>query len=337
MNDKVLSIIIPMYNSEKFIKKALDSLTAVATDTFEVIVVNDGSTDLGPDLVHYYESNFPNKIRMINQSNNGHGSTINNAISKCKGRFFRVLDADDWVKPEALKAFIEELYNVETDIVVTGYYTYDIETNKEVLHNIQTSVSKSPITIHELSRNWNSVINGFTLHGITYKTSFYRSLPYKLPEKTYYDDTCYVTLFARHAMNITLLDIPVYVYRIGDVSQSVSDSSRVKKIDQLEKIIEVLLHSNIIPISDDGLTLSNKKTLSVISDYLITTLIMFPNRKLGRKKAKKLKKIVLTQRNDLAKAFNKRFYSLMILHLLYINRVIVYKMLNLKNKINSCS
>ena len=100
---KILSISIAAYNAEKWIERCLDSfcIPEIAAD-IEVIIVNDGSTDHTEQYAHKYVVLYPDIFRLINKKNGGHGSTINVGIKKACGKYFKIVDADDWVEKEGL-------------------------------------------------------------------------------------------------------------------------------------------------------------------------------------------------------------------------------------------
>ena len=124
--DKILSVSVAAYNVEKFIKQNLDSFTnSEVKEKIEVLVTDDGSKDNTPQIVKEYEQKYPGVVRLIQQPNAGPGSTINSGLKNATGKYFRMVDGDDWVKTENLKLYIDYLENSEADMVVTNYYTYN--------------------------------------------------------------------------------------------------------------------------------------------------------------------------------------------------------------------
>ena len=93
----VLSIVIPAYNIETFLPKCLDSLVyAKNIGDCEIIVVNDGSKDNTLKIAKEYEKNFPSVVRVFDKENGGHGSAVNLGMKVAKGKYFKILDSDDW-------------------------------------------------------------------------------------------------------------------------------------------------------------------------------------------------------------------------------------------------
>jgi glycosyltransferase involved in cell wall biosynthesis len=104
-----VSVIIPAYNAQKFIKDTIDSVIAQTYPDWEIIVVNDGSTDGTPDLVI---KEADNRIKMIHQSNGGVSSARNNGLKHATGEYVIFLDADDLLTPGFLTARVNFLTRI---------------------------------------------------------------------------------------------------------------------------------------------------------------------------------------------------------------------------------
>ena len=119
---KVLTLVIPVYNTEKYVKRCLDSiLIEDVLEDIEVITVNDGSKDGSVEILRRYEKMYPNSVVVIDKENGGHGSTVNAGLEKATGKYFRVIDSDDWVNSHDFVTFVNKLKNEDADLVVTNY------------------------------------------------------------------------------------------------------------------------------------------------------------------------------------------------------------------------
>ena len=105
-----ISLIIPVYNVEKFLRTTLGSVFAQTFKDFEVIIVNDGSTDSSFEIIKEYDEKHDNMV-VINQENQGQGIARNNALKVAKGEYVAFLDSDDFLEPD----FLEELYKTATE------------------------------------------------------------------------------------------------------------------------------------------------------------------------------------------------------------------------------
>ena len=98
---KILSITIPSYNVEKYIDKCVQSMLVDSIlDDIEILIVNDGSKDSTPEIAKGYVEKYPQTVRLIDKENGGHGSTINAGIREATGKYFKVVDGDDWLNTE---------------------------------------------------------------------------------------------------------------------------------------------------------------------------------------------------------------------------------------------
>lgn len=131
MKDRKVSIIVPVYNSEKFLDKCLNSLIAQTLKEIEIICVNDGSTDNSPKILQNYAQKDA-RIKIINQENKGQSNARNNALKIAGGKYIGFVDSDDYVDQD----FFENLYLVaereKADIAVGNI----IRINKEKKENM---------------------------------------------------------------------------------------------------------------------------------------------------------------------------------------------------------
>ena len=105
---KLLSIAIPCYNSESYMRKCVDSLLAGGEDV-EIIIVDDGSSDGTAEIADEYAGNYPTIVKVVHQENGGHGAAVNVGIQNAEGLYFKVVDSDDWVKKEAYLQVLDKL------------------------------------------------------------------------------------------------------------------------------------------------------------------------------------------------------------------------------------
>lgn len=290
--DKILTLIIPAYNAQEYLHKCLDSFLIKEDNLkkLQVVVVNDGSNDDTLAIANEYVSQYPEVFEVIDKENGGHGSTINEGVKKARGKYFKVIDADDWMMKEGLLLFLYYLEKCEADIVVSDYYTYDIRNQKMTEYTAHLGDMDRNFTLSDVMDNWKSVEWGMTFHGMCYNTEFYRKQNYELCEKVFYEDQEYATVPACKATSVRFSEIFVYVYRVGDVTQSVSYTNQVKRINHLETVIEKLLQSGkILSELDDGAKRYwLKKVTMVITSYYQITLLKDSDRKSGRSRALKM-------------------------------------------------
>ena len=103
----MLTVVIPSYNAQEYLDRAVSSVRGF--DQVEVLIVNDGSTDATAAIADGLVQSDPDHIRVIHQENAGHGGAVNAGISGARGRYLKILDADDWLDRLALKRALERL------------------------------------------------------------------------------------------------------------------------------------------------------------------------------------------------------------------------------------
>lgn len=309
--DKILSIIIPTYNAEAYLDKCLNSIMSIKEELLarcEVIVVNDGTPDNSMQIAERYSEEYQEIYKLINKDNGGHGSAINVGIQHVTGTYFKILDADDWVDFKEAEKLIEMLEVENADAVITGYTTYHIGTEEYVRHSLKMNDYSKHYNLAELMERWKSVQWGLTFHGMIYRTEFYRSLRYELIEHVYYEDQEYATIPLCYTDNIRCADGFMYVYRIGDVNQSVSDVNQIKRLPDARKVIERMLDKgkDSANFAVGGKTYWEKKTSMLINSYYEIALLK-KRKSTGRKDARTLGK-VLEQKNDELWRKNRKKY-----------------------------
>ena len=116
-----VSVIIPVYNVEKYLARCLDTVLAQSFDgDFEVICVNDGSTDFSPKILEAYAKS-DSRIRVINRVNGGLSSARNVGMSVAKGDYFLFVDSDDWISTNTIEVLYKNATENNSDIVLFGY------------------------------------------------------------------------------------------------------------------------------------------------------------------------------------------------------------------------
>lgn len=230
--DKILSISIAVYNVEKFLGNTLQSMIIDKKymDLLEVIIVNDGSKDRSVSIAQQFVEKYPNTFRLIDKDNGGYGSTINTSIPLAKGKYYKLVDGDDWVDTEGLTVLIDYLKTANVDAVLTKYCTVEEENGKKKV--IDEGI---PFDGKEHSVD---ILFGHSLpmHFLAIKTSLLKNNNIHITEKCFYTDLEFVVKPLPYVKNVALLDRVVYMYRIGRDEQSVSIKSWQKNIEQAIKV-----------------------------------------------------------------------------------------------------
>lgn len=122
MDEVKISIIVPAYNAEKYLERCLDSLVKqdLSADEYEIIVINDGSTDRTEDILHEYSNRYSH-IHCTTVKNSGVSEARNYGCREAKGKYFLFVDADDWIQSNILQYIYDSLEKDELDILVMDF------------------------------------------------------------------------------------------------------------------------------------------------------------------------------------------------------------------------
>lgn len=242
-DNPVLTVTIPSYNAENVLHKCLQSLlkTEYAYLT-EILVINDGSKDETAQIGKIYEKlttvDGKSIVKIINKKNGGHGSGINKGIELARGKYFRVIDADDWVDEKAYNQFLEKLIKEDVDLVLTDLSEArsfeENPTKREYYKNLE------PEKVYEFDDICIGE-NGFEKWGpmlptATYKLEKLRKANFKLFEKTFYVDMIYNAYSIIYINTVKRYNLDIYRYYIGNEGQSVSENGMKKNYKNHEDV-----------------------------------------------------------------------------------------------------
>lgn len=231
--EKVLTISVAAYNVEKYVEELLESVVkAKNIDKIEVLVINDGSKDKTSEKAHEYSKKFPNSVFVIDKENANYGSTVNKALELATGKYFRLLDGDDWYNTQELEKFVDELLNVDVDLAITNYTTVREGNEKE---NSTTNFMKN-IQRGKVLNFSNENLSPLGMWAMTYRTEVLRKSKMKLPHGVSYTDSIFCTVPIPYVNNFIIFDYDVYQYRVGRDGQTVSPAAVIKSIDALIKV-----------------------------------------------------------------------------------------------------
>ena len=231
---KILSIVIPTYNMEKYLPVCLDSVTdELVSDRLEVIVVNDGSTDGSLDIIRRYEQKRPDLIKVIDKANGHYGSCVNAGLGIATGKYFKILDADDWFDTSALVEFLQKLETCDTDLVITLRVDEIFDKDKkvdEIKHSFCSVFKDHVYRTDEFYIRTHAYEAEFGMNGMAYKTSLLKEMNFRLLEGINYTDTLYCFLPYSRVRDFIVYDLYLYHYRMGREGQSVDEENVGKHV-----------------------------------------------------------------------------------------------------------
>ena len=128
-----LSVLVPIYNVEKYLEECLTSLANQTLKDIEIICINDGSTDNSPRILQKYAKKYSNFI-VINKKNSGYGDSMNKGLEKATGKYIGIVESDDFIESDAFEKLYKLARETKADIVKANYYYHS--KNGDVLHRV---------------------------------------------------------------------------------------------------------------------------------------------------------------------------------------------------------
>ena len=155
MNNKNdISIIVPVYNSEKYLKKCIDSLINQTKKELEIIIINDGSTDKSEEIIKEYKDK---RIKYIKQQNQGIGKTRNKGIKESTGKYLMFIDSDDYIEKDTCEKMYKKAVNCNLDVVICDFSKVYVSGNIEQVCTPdfeESSLKENPEIITEYLCPW---------------------------------------------------------------------------------------------------------------------------------------------------------------------------------------
>ena len=237
-----ISIIIPVYNVETYLADCLDSILAQTFESFEVILVDDGSTDGSPAIAQKYADAHSEQIRYYRKENGGPGLARNFGISKAKGDYLMFVDSDDIVDPEMLTDLYESAFVLESDIIFCPYFrhglyqevtiegTYDFDMDK--VYTGTDFLKQSDYTVTTCSK--------------LYRTAFVKQFAFPAH---WFEDVAWLPVVMSYAKKISYVSTPYYHYLRHDTS-IVSSTSNKQILGSLDAIRFIVQNANPEAASD---------------------------------------------------------------------------------------
>ncbi len=271
---KTLTVSVASYNIEKFINQALEPFLSddVRSDV-EVIIVNDGSKDRTSEIAHRYAEKYPDTFIVVDKANGGYGSTINTSLPMASGKYYKLLDGDDWYNPECLKEYINILKESNEDLIITSGIWKEEETGKETIHpafgeceeNIQFTFEKYPT---------NQSIHAYNT---TFKTSCIKNQGITITENCFYTDTEFLLKCLSKCNTMKYFNIPIYMYRIGRDEQSMSlEGLKRHYKDAIRYYKEIIRYQNTETLSEAYKNNYLENALVSLLQYHLSTFYLLP-------------------------------------------------------------
>jgi len=276
------SIIIPVYNVEQYLRECLDSVFAQSFTDFEVICVNDGSTDDSKVILEEYKAKYPSII-IIHQANKGLSAARNAGIKVAKGEYILFLDSDDWIEPDALKILVKKQRG--EDLICFNGRRYFEDGTTEVPDE---GIIEDNLTGWEYYNKYALVNRKFHFECAVsriYKRLFLLQSNLFFEEGIYHEDNLFTPIVCYYAKNVKVIPYCLYVYRIreGSITQRITSKHIFDTIHGANMLSDFFIPINKI----DKCTIYREIAGKYFGAY------MFPRSKLQRGDIKKINDMII--------------------------------------------
>ena len=278
----ILTIAIASYNVEKYlINGVLSLINSDVASNLEILIINDGSKDntaeIGKKLEKLTKKNGKSIVKLVDKENGGHGSTINKGIELATGKYFKLMDGDDYFDTETLERLVRHLKNENVDMVLNNYVEdLAVYSKKRVKSLYNFMVPGIKYDVEDLCdevygfQEW-----GPLLSTSTYRTQMLKDGKFSISEKCFYVDMELNTYAFINAKTIKYYPLDIYIYYIGRAGQSVSRQSYAKNYKNHEHVTLKLIdefYNNKTISEEKKKYIKNKIVLPLIKcQYMVVT------------------------------------------------------------------
>jgi len=317
----VLTIAVPIFNMEWCLEKNLATYDDPRlSGRVEVLCLNNASEDGSGAIAERFVSSRPEIFRLMDRPSRSYGSSVNAALAAAAGKYFRIVDADDWVNTEDLVKLADALETCRADVVMTDYRVADMSTGKETA----VRAGDAGARYGEIYTDFGILCRVYpTIHGGTsYRTGLLREIGFAMQENTLYVDEEYMLLPMLCARSLLYLDLDIYRYMVSNPAQSTSPGNRSRLQDHQERVIrriveEYLKERERFP-DNPALTYARCRVCRLLGERFRVLLIYMEDRKKGRKLAGEWEAYIRRTAPDLWPEVKRKARILYALHALHV-------------------
>jgi len=309
------SFIVPIYNGEKYIDRCLNSILKQDYDNYEIIIVNDGSTDYSLEILNKYREKYK-QIKLYTTENSGISITRNYGITKATGEYFIFVDIDDYIKDNMLSYINECLINCNDGIELIKYNYLMVDEHENIIGNID----KNEVDFEVLSGDavFRKLVANKVPFDLTciyaYKTSFWRANNFQFESNRYHEDFGLIPFIIIRCKKVLQIDKVLYYY----VQSKNSITRHINIQKQIKQMEDILYHFDNLykRVNDDNL-LSNCN-LKIFNSYIANGVLNKykkldkNNQRLFRQELVKRKVVNLLLDDTILRRLKKQIYKYMI-------------------------
>ena len=260
-----VTILVPMYNVEKYVSKCLDSLISQTYKDIEIWGVNDGSPDNSRKIVLKYAAK-DSRVKLIDKENGGYGSVLQMGIEKIKSPYFLICDPDDWLEPEAVERLYKISLKSNLDLAVGDYY--DVFVGEEDKHHVHSVKNITPHKIYTEKKEIQQFSFGaVSPHAKLFRTSLLKNITF--PTHVNYTDFILYIYALTNAKRISYIDIPLANYLKDRPNNSTTSINPARLKDHATEWKEAFVQ---IPIKDENSIILQRMYEAVLGNLIVYSI-----------------------------------------------------------------
>ena len=262
-----ISIIVPVYNTAGYIEQCVNSLLAqpIPDDDFEILLVNDGSTDQSLDVMQRFLIENPDIIEIIDTENGGQGHARNLALDVAQGDYIGFADSDDWVADDMYARLLGVAEESDADIAVCNAY----------------SVSGTEMTVMNARPQGTDISAAGSVWNKIFRRSLIGSI--RFPEGVWYEDFAFSAKLLLLSQKTVFLDEPLYYYRASHPS-TMRNQNAVKNLD-------------ILTVMDEVAAFAGEKGKDAVEFFIINHILVDAIKRVNLQNSLDKKKVIRTLRD----------------------------------------
>lgn len=252
--EKLISIIIPVYNVEKYLKRCLESVIHQTYINLEILLIDDGSIDKSLEICKEYEK-IDSRIKVYSKSNEGLGLTRNYGLKRANGEFITFIDSDDYIVKNAIEMLYLKEKETDADVIIANSYYKNIEQEVYLCEGLYAESEIKDILIVHAMGNSPRFLDGlsYTAWGKLYKKSilYDNGIEFPSERKMIWEDLVFNTNVYSVSKSIYVSHYPIYYYCYND--GSLTHTYKPNKLNMIMDLYKYMIKKiEILNLSDEA-------------------------------------------------------------------------------------
>ena len=237
-----VSILVPIYNVEKYLRQCLDSVVNQTLQDIEIICINDGSTDSSPAIINEYAAK-DSRIKVINKPNSGYGHSMNQGLKLAQGEYIGIVETDDYIESYTYEILYNEIYKTNTEYIkgkTLAFFDQEDFKYQFPMNACPDWETKNKVVVNPSRYPWLLMCDTFVWNGI-YRRTYFSKFQFRETPGAAFQDIGKMFQLISNAREAIYLNKVVYHYRQGDILASSYNHKSLNYVQDEYAALERLL------------------------------------------------------------------------------------------------